>query len=241
MKFVRRISLYILYPVMFLGIGFLAGVETAHFFYPYAEEKQENIAEPEPETIVEAESLEDCLDAAEIWDSERTDSMEAESEIERQETIQQAAATAQTLTVDTEYVLEETNILDQSVVETSWRLPHKYVGMNRRQFLEAMAEYEAAPPLSELERGFVNLEVLSFSREKVVVQMNYRYVQPSASFYLAVYDNKLIVYLEDRETVYMETEIALEALPEELQQQVMQMLWIADEESLYYFLENYSS
>ena len=63
----------------------------------------------------------------------------------------------------------------KSVISTGllpWKLPDKYVGMNREQFLEAMELYEAFPPLSEMERGFVSLEVLSFSRKRVVVQMN---------------------------------------------------------------------
>ena len=117
----------------------------------------------------------------------------------------------------------------------------KYVGMNREQFLQAMEVYEAFPPLSELERGFVGLEVLSFSRERVVVRMDYKFVQPSSSFYLAVYDNKVVVYLEDMQTVYIETDIRLDSLPATLQQNIIDMMWIRDEEELYSFLENYSS
>ena len=143
--------------------------------------------------------------------------------------------------MDTDYVLEETDILQHTVVETTWRLPDKYVGMNREQFLQAMEVYAAFPPLSELERGFVGLEVLSFSRERVVVQMNYKYIQPSSSFYLAAYDNKIIVYLEDRKTVYIETGIPLDSLPVKLQQSIIDMMWIENEEKLYDFLENYSS
>lgn len=97
------------------------------------------------------------------------------------------------------------------------------------------------PPLSEQERGFVGLEVLTFSRERVVVQMNYKFVQPSESFYLAVYDNEVVVYLEDMETIYIETHIPLDTLPEDLQQDIMGMMWMKDEETLYSFLENYSS
>ena len=147
----------------------------------------------------------------------------------------------ETLCVDTEYVLEETDILRHTAVETSWRLPDKYVGMNREQFLEAMDRYAAFPPLSEQERGFVGLEVKSFSRERVVVQMNYRYVQPSLSFYLVAYDNEILVYLDDLETVYIETHIRLDSLPEELQKKIIYKMWLEDEEALYDFLENYSS
>ena len=77
------------------------------------------------------------------------------------------------LNADTSYVLEETDMRNDTVVETVWKLPAKYIGMNREEFIEAMEIYEASPPLEELERGFVSLEVLSFSPQKVVVQMNY--------------------------------------------------------------------
>ena len=71
--------------------------------------------------------------------------------------------------------------------------------------------------------------------------MNYQYIQPSTSFYLAAYDNKVWVYLEDKQTVYIETDIRVDLLPEELQQKIMQMMWVENQEELYNFLENYSS
>ena len=101
--------------------------------------------------------------------------------------------------------------------------------------------YESFPPLSEQQRGFVGLEVVSFSRERVVVQMNYQYIQPSAGFYLTAYDNMVRVYLEDMQTVYIETEIRVDLLPEDLQQQIIQMMWVENQKELYNFLENYSS
>ena len=151
------------------------------------------------------------------------------------------ASSGETLCADTEYVLEETDILRGTSVETSWKIPHKYIGMDRENFLETMDLYAEHPPLSEIERGFVGLEVLSFSRDRVVVRMDYRYVQPSESYYLAVTDHEVVVYLEDRTTVYINTGIALEDLPEALQLQIMDMLFVPDEETLYDFLETYSS
>ena len=71
--------------------------------------------------------------------------------------------------------------------------------------------------------------------------MNYRYVQPSLSFYLVAYDNEVLVYLDDLETVYIETHIRLDSLPEELQKKIIYKMWLEDEEALYDFLENYSS
>lgn len=225
MKFVKRISLFFIYPLIVFGLGFYAGVECMHFFYPGASnvQKIQEVPEPDwPQQIAEQQQY-----------RENTTEMSTE--------ITDVDASGETLCVDTEYVLEETDIVNHSVVETTWKLPSEYIGLNREQFLAAMEEYEAFPPLAELERGFVNLEVLSFSRERVVVQMNYQYVQPSNSFYLAVRDNEVVVYLEDMETIYINTGIRLEELPEDLQLEIIQMMWVEDEDTLYHFLENYSS
>ncbi len=254
MKFIRGISLFVVYPLLLLGVGFFAGLEFSG--YQYGQE-QDRAGAPLllglPAGIGEqsaylgegagkgegqaAETHTSDVDGEGRWPAPGDQTGEDGPEWEARE----AAASGDTLCVDTAYVLEETDILHHTSVETTQRLPSKYVGMTREQFVEAMAIYEASPPLSELERGFVNLEVRSFARERVVVQMNYRYVQPSESFYLAVYDNEVVVYLEDRKTVYIETQIELDSLPEQLQRDIIQMMWIENEEKLYDFLENYSS
>ena len=196
MKFVKRISYFFVIPVVFLILGIFLGVWGIHFFYPgqWQDLNENRLALP----LTEEETAAD------------TDPYEAAPSVE-------AAASGETLCADTEYVLEEADIVRGTTVETSWK------------------------PLSEIERGFVGLEVLSFSREKVMVRMDYRYVQPSASFYLAVSDNEVVVYLEDRSTVYINTGISLEELPEQIQLQIMDMLFVPDEETLYDFLETYSS
>lgn len=151
------------------------------------------------------------------------------------------SATSEKLTADTEYVLEETDVRNHTVVETSLNLPIMYIGMDREQFLAAMELYETSPPLAELERGFISLEVLSFSAEKVVVQMNYEYTQPTKSFYIKAENGFLVVYLEDQETVYMCPNIRLDELPERVQQDIINVMFVPDEERLYDFLETYSS
>lgn len=235
MKFVKSIGLFFVYPVVMLGLGFYAGVEASHFFYPGDQSKY---------TRQEMEQRNDFSQEESIWENASSGEVSEEWEdicTDYGLVTREVGMSSETLCVDTKYILEETDITNQTVVETTWRLPDKYIGMNREQFLEAMENYEAFPPLAEQERGFVGLEVLAFSRERVVVQMNYRYVQPSVSFYLGVYDNEVVVYLEDRETMYIETDIRLDTLPEDIQSQIIGMMWIENEVALYNFLENYSS
>ena len=152
-----------------------------------------------------------------------------------------AASVSETLNADTQYILQKIDVWNQSVVEMEESIPTMYLGMNREQFIEAMEQYEAFPPLTEMERGFVSLEVLSFSSQRVVVQMNYQYIQPGTSFYLAVFDNEIVVLLDDKETIYMNTGICLEDLPEEVQLDMIAMRYIENEQMLYDFLEAYSS
>lgn len=237
MKFVKGIGLFFVYPLFMLVLGFYAGVQfTDHYERLYYQPEEDRDA-PEPEEKLQGQpAMESAGSPGNSMDYEK-----AEDAAEEDSPYLEAASTSETLNVETKYVLEERDIYRDTVVETTWRLPDKYVGMNREQFLDAMKDYEAFPPLSEMQRGFVSLEVLSFSREKVVVQMNYRVVLPTASFYLAVYDNKIVVLLDDRETVYIETDIKLEKLPEEEQEQIINMMFIEDEAGLYDFLEAHSS
>ena len=71
--------------------------------------------------------------------------------------------------------------------------------------------------------------------------MNYRYIQPGNSYYLAVRNHEVVVYLEDLETVYINTGIMLDSLPKDIQMELMQTIWVEEEEKLYNFLEAYSS
>lgn len=225
MKFVKGISLFFIYPIFMLVLGFYVGVR-----FPDLVREDPSGAENAPH-----ESFSDEF-------PEPSDNSPDDREAEDEEApYLQAAGIPETLSVDTEYVLEEKDVYGDTVVETTGRLPAKYVGMNREQFVEAMEEYEAFPPLSERQRGFVGLEVRSFSRARVVVQMNYQFILPTSSFYLAAYDNEVVVLLEDKATIYIETNIRLEELPEEQQQEIINMMRIENEEALYDFLEAHSS
>ena len=145
------------------------------------------------------------------------------------------------LTADTEYVLEEYDTKRGTVIETVKKVPEKYLGMDREAFVQSMDLYALTPPLSELERGFIGLEVVSFSRSRVVVRMNYLYIEPSEGFYLKVENNNIVVYCDDEKTIYMYTTISALELPDNLKSQIVEGIFMEDEAELYSFLETYSS
>ena len=245
----KNFGILFIYPVLLLGTGFLGGIAFINYFYPgMSQTRQYEQADEIKWQQITGTIGNDQLGENAVEDSAVEEGADTNSDgnhltgsLEIDKDIVQTSVIRENLNADTSYVLEEKDIRNNTIVETIWKLPAKYIGMNREEFLEAMKIYEASPPLEELERGFVSLEVLSFSPEKVVVQMNYEYVLPGECFYLMVEDNYVVVYLEDQKTVYMDTDILLKELPEELQQQIIQIMYMPDEESLYDFLENYSS
>lgn len=247
MKVLKRIGLFLVYPSVMLLAGFWGGVQATRFFYPGVGDTG-TISPGESYPGVHYSAQKDSGEHLEGSALRQPDAAYPDGAAqsaglleEDAEEIREVSLQRETLSVDTEYVLLETDVLRETEVETTWKLPHQYVGLDREQFVAAMENYENYPPLSEMERGFVSLEVLSFSRERVVVRMNYRYVQPGEGFYLAVQNHEVVVYLEDQETVYINTGILLESLPEELQLEIIEMLYVEDEGSLYNLLESYSS
>ena len=56
-----------------------------------------------------------------------------------------------------------------------------------------------------------------------------------------VADHFIVVYEQDKKTLYMNTDILLENLEVDLQAEIMKGKYIESEEELYHFLESYSS
>ncbi|HBA69725.1 MAG TPA: hypothetical protein DCZ40_10285 [Lachnospiraceae bacterium] len=147
----------------------------------------------------------------------------------------------QVIGADTQYIIEEVDLKKDTSVETKWKVPDKYIGMNRKQFVKEMELYQQSPSLKDQELGFVSAEVVSFSKERVVVRKSYIFKEVSTSFYLVNEKNYVVVYCDDLRTVYMNTNITLDSLPDTLKQEIIQNKYIATEEELYNFLESYSS
>ncbi|MBD5461217.1 MAG: hypothetical protein HDR26_09810 [Lachnospiraceae bacterium] len=234
MKFVKGISLYFFYPLTLFCLGLYTGVKLQHFFYP----GQTVRVQEQPEFSSPA------LEEPNTTEPEQPELPSVAGEDAQEPVVPPAMETVKkedVLTADTDYVLREVDVRKGTSVETVWGVPERYMGMNRETFIAAMENYAASPPLQELERGFTGVEVVSFSASRVVVEVHYAYVEPSEGFYLGVNRNYIVVYLDDMETVYLNTDILLEALPERIQQQIMGYMYIEDEEALYHFLESYSS
>lgn len=235
MKFVKRISLFMTLSVVMLGLGGWGALKAEDFFYP-------NRYGYNHEAAQERRTTKDLI--PQLSKTTRSDSggeeTETEPETEQEQVIETAVADNPVVTADTLYLVETVDLNKGTVSESEEAVPVMYIGLNREELLDALSSYDKNPPLTEQERGFETIELTSFSRDRVVVCKYYKEKEPEG-FYLMVADHFIVVYHEDKSTLYMNTDILLDFLPDSLQREIMEGKYVASEEELYLFLESYSS
>ena len=145
------------------------------------------------------------------------------------------------ITADTKLIIVEHNLHTGEEIRGEKIIPTKYIGMNRERFLEEMEIYEISPALSDIKKGFRSLAVISFSGNEIVLQKNYSPTTTVMHYYMVSKDNKLVIYYEDMETIFLTTDILLENLPENVKREILSKKYFENEEELYNFLESYSS
>lgn len=211
MKLVRRVSLFLVTAAVLLAAGGYLTLKAEQFFYPNRYAQNES-------AVLE----------------------NRQPETEEEQVIEAAVEEIPVVTADTRYFIEEVNLTDGTVSETEESVPVKYIGLDRESMLEEIASYDDNPPLTELERGFQTIELTAFSRNRVVICKYYQ-EKKEQGFYLMAADHFLVVYREDKQTLYMNTDIMLDSLEEALQAEIIQGKYIENEDALYHFLESYSS
>lgn len=213
MRVVKRISLFFVMAGIMFSAGSYATLKAEQFFYPNKYGETGNGT------------------AALYQDSEKT----------KEQVIETAVEKAPVITADTVYLIEEVNLSDGTVQEKEEEIPVKYIGLDRQELLGELEAYDRNPALSDLKMGFQNIELSSFSRDRVVICKYYRPEPEEKGFYLMVADHFVIVYEKDKKTIHTNTDILLESLSEELQTEIIQGKYIENEQELYNFLESYSS
>lgn len=232
MKLVKRISLFMALSTIMLGLGGYGALKAEDFFYPNRySDRDAGVSNPDSLSLI-VKSQEELKS---VSAADRTEEAESVGQV-----IEAAATPEPVVTADTLYLVENVNLTQGTATQSQETMPVKYIGLNREELLDELAFYSDNPPLAELEQGFETAELTAFSKDRVAVCKYYRDEAPK-HFYLKVADHFIIVCEEDGQTLYMNTDILLERLPDSLQQEIMMGKPVAGEEELYLFLESYSS
>ena len=215
MKFVKRISLFFIYPAAMFGFGFVSNMAIQEFFYPGQFEKREILrreVQPQPQP----------------QPSGTPDSVQEAGYLEEP-----------IITADTRYVVVSYDALSGETVEEEEITPDKYIGLTMQKLEAELKEYGESPSLTDQEKGFTYIELLSFSPARVVVRKSYE--RMDEGFFLINENHYVVVYDKTLTHIYMNTGIRMESLPQTLQDEIMVMKYIETENELFDFLESYSS
>ncbi len=217
MKLVRRISFLLILSCVMLGLGGYGALKAEEFFYPNKYQNPERHGQ-----------------------SKQT-ARKTQTEQEEEQVIETAVEGKPVVTADTLYLVETVDLSEGKVDEKEETIPGKYIGLDREGLLEELSYYDNNPPLAELELGFETIELTAFSKDRIAVCKYYRPKKENRGFYLMVADHFIVVYEEDKKTLYMNTDILLESLDDNLQAQIICGKYMENVEALYHFLEPYSS
>ncbi len=141
----------------------------------------------------------------------------------------------------TKYVLETYDITNYELHEEAQPMPSEYIGLTREGLITYLEEYEKYPSEADQLTCLVDIQLISFSDSKVVIRKSFKPEEIPETFYLMVENNMVNVYYKDKKTIYMYTDIALDTLPEEIQNEIIKIKYIRSPKELYNFLETYSS
>ena len=203
MKFVKRISLFFIYPMTMFGMGFAANMAIMEYFYPGKE------------------------DVGEV-------------QMKEEIALQVAVTEEPVVNADTLYIVQSYDVRSGQSDARKEVAPDKYMGLTRDKLWAEIESYNQNPSLTDQEKGFTYMELVSFSSEKVVVRKSYE-PKEDKGFFLLNENHRVVVYNHSLEQVYMTTDIFVDELPEQIQQEILHMKYIENERELYNFLESYSS
>lgn len=210
MRQLKRISFFI-YTILLFSAGFYAHMKLEVWLHPAQRTEQYFEAEESKEDIEQLRQEDTPVSAAE-------DRIRGSAQL----------------------VIQKNDLVTGEQSESEELMPLKYVGMNRETLIYCIEEEMNAPTLKERQEGLVSAAVISFSPTKVVLRKDYRKIQKPKSFYLNIRDNRVIVYEEDQNTVYQQTDIDARSLPSALRSEILRGMEISSESDLENFLESYS-
>lgn len=146
------------------------------------------------------------------------------------------------ITKDTQYILESYNIQTEMNNKETLELPVDLIGLNREEVINYISK-NTVDFASENEE-VANVQLISFSSNSIVLRRSYNPTVEDVSTYkywLTDVDGYIVVYKEDKTTVYFNTDISTSVLPEDERLLIEEGKYIKNVHDLYNYLESYTS
>lgn len=139
------------------------------------------------------------------------------------------------VTAKTIYIVEQYNEMSGMLIKEVPAIPIELLGLNA----EGLRQY--AEKKTEEENGRSSFEIVVFEQNLLVIRRTYWEEEGSYKFIIKDYEGMVTVYDCDDSSVYVQTNIRTDDLPEELRERVKEGIKIENEKDLFLFLESYNS
>lgn len=139
------------------------------------------------------------------------------------------------------YIIESYDGTTGVVTTEERTVPAELAGKTREELENYISEYNQALLEEKTPDEPNSLELISFSKEKIIVRETYAGAEEEKGFYLKLENQEVVIFHNDKVTPYEYTGIMEDVLPEEERARLEEGYFVADEKELYSVLENLSS
>ena len=137
----------------------------------------------------------------------------------------------------TNYVEESYNMDTDELQKETMTPPVEVLGYNRQQLIDYLTTYMS----KNKDETLVNIQLVSFSTDSVVVRKTVRTIEKTYNYYVLVENGMISVYKADKETKYFDTGIHLSEVEEKERQKLTDGFYVEDIRELYNYLESITS
>lgn len=170
-----------------------------------------------------------------------TNDSEAVESNEDEDMVPVDTITYDTILPSTKYTLQDYDIKDGVMNEELLPTPSYLIGLKREEVIEYLHNYMQDLPYSEYEKGLTSYELISFSKDKVVLRKTYNIDKVDTRYYLILQNDFIVVYYGDQKTVYEYTGLSVDKLSQHERVQLENGIFVNNLTELYALLENYTS
>ena len=120
-------------------------------------------------------------------------------------------------------------------------MPVEYAGMTRGELENYLQQCLPVMKMQEEEAGLLDIKLISFSKEEIVIRKTYTEVVQESGFFLKTINGELGIFNRSGTRLYEMTGILEESIPKEELARLKQGYVVENEKDLYSILENLSS
>lgn len=152
---------------------------------------------------------------------------------------------------DTEYIVESHDLENDSLKTQSKVIPVEFIGLSKSEVIDYITSHE--DQFKEEGEDIQNISMISFSSDMLVLRKDvtksvaisetvrkYENDNPY-NYYLVLEDNYIVVYKQDKTTVFLETGIKEDELDENDKELLLQGIGVKNISELYRYLEGFTS